>query len=245
MTESRRLGVAVLTFIALGMPFQAFSVAWPTVAEEMNVTLGTYGNLMIPGSVGYGIMTLAGAGLVRRFGVGRLISTCAWAVALVWIGYTQAQDFNHLLFLAFAAGVAGGGLDVGLNSFAALEMSPRGMNMLHAGFGVGAAVGPAIMTISLAGAGGWKPGIVVIASLVAGIAAVLTITRKWWGITERPDEAPTVKSSRRFSVPIVLAMGLFFLYSGVEVGSGNWAFTLLHEGRNVNEAMAGTAVTLF
>lgn len=38
---------------------------------------------------------------------------------------------------------------------------------------------------------------------------------------------------------------MFALYSGVEVGTGQWAYTLLTEGRGVSTAAAGGAVTAF
>jgi fucose permease len=40
-------------------------------------------------------------------------------------------------------------------------------------------------------------------------------------------------------------MALFFLYTGAEVGTGQWAFTLLTEGRGMSTAAAGTWVAVY
>ncbi len=41
------------------------------------------------------------------------------------------------------------------------------------------------------------------------------------------------------------ALAVFALYSGVEVGTGQWAYSLLTEGRGMSTAAAGLAVTAF
>lgn len=43
----------------------------------------------------------------------------------------------------------------------------------------------------------------------------------------------------------MLSVTLFFLYTGVEVGAGQWAFTLLSEGRGLSTAAAGTWVAVY
>jgi fucose permease len=239
MRPGRRLLAVVGTFIALGMPGAAFGVAWPSVAGDFDRSLGDLGVVVAAHTVGYGVVTVWSGRLIAAAGVGRLLAAAGWAAATALVGYLVAGSWALLLLAVFVHGLSGGAFDGVLNAYAALELDGRAMNLMHAGYGVGATVGPWIMAAALVGAG-WRAGMALVAAVVGGVAIMLTVTVRAWALSdESPAESDRPSPGRR--PVVVLALLLFLVYSGVEVSLGQWSFTLLSEGRGVNPVVAGVA----
>jgi fucose permease len=118
------------------------------------------------------------------------------------------------------------------------------MGMLHAGFGVGATLGPLMMTALVASDQSWRVGFVVFGVLQGILVFLYLRTRRAWSVAPAEPEAPRPFDRRRRGV-LWGALAVFALYSGVEVGTGQWAFTLLTEGRGVSAGVAGAGVTAF
>jgi fucose permease len=82
---------------------------------------------------------------------------------------------------------------------------------LHASYGIGAMLGPLLMTAIPAGGESLRPH----ASSV-GLVATVGRPRVWLNIS------------------------LFFVYTGLEVTAGQWAYSLFTEGRGFSPALVGT-----
>lgn len=240
MSPRRRLAVVVFSFIALGMPPAAFGVAWPSVAAELGRRIGDLGTVAGLYALGFFAVTAAAGSIIERVGVGPVLVTAGWVAAVSLIGYTTARAWAALLVAAFLLGTAGGAFDAGVNAFAALELDARALNLLHAGYGVGATIGPWMMTAAVAGTGsGWRLGMAAVAGLAGVVAIILTATRGTWALTPHAVEpSGGVKAARSL---VVAALALFFVYTGVELVAGQYAFTFLSEGRGVSVATAGLA----
>ena len=100
------------------------------------------------------------------------------------------------------------------------------MGWLHAGFGIGSALGPAMITGLLAIEAGWRIGFWVIAGLQAAVVVALAFTLRDWDGPTGPTDArpgPTRPVVRR-------TLLVFMFYVGLEVAAAQWGFTLLVEG---------------
>jgi fucose permease len=156
-----------------------------------------------------------------------------------------------LVALGFAAGLRGGAIDGGLNSYAAAHFSPRAMNWLHACFGIGATLGPAIMTAVLAGGLSWRVGFWIVAGLQLALGLCFALTGGLWsdaaprsaGASE-PARGATLAATLRLPMTW-LGIALFVAYTGAEIATGQWVFSLLTEERGVSTALAGTWVSLY
>lgn len=233
--------VAVATFVVLGMPKAAFGVAWPSVAGDLGRGIGDLGAMVAVFVAGYLAGSLSVGRLVGRLGTGQVLATAAAAATGAVAGYAVAGSWPILLAAAVLLGLSGGLLDAGLNAHVALHRGAKVMGWLHAGFGVGSAMGPLLITAFLAGGGGWRPGFWVIAVLQGGVAAALVITVPVWdGGAGRPVRGRVARSP-----VVVLTLAVFAVYVGLEVAAAQWAYTLLTEGRGLSESAAGLAVTGF
>jgi fucose permease len=238
------VALSVAAFIALGMPKSAFGVAWPSVAGDFGRPVADLGLVIAVYVVGYFLAAAATGRLTRRFTVGSLLVAASSLATVSLLGYATAPGWLWLMVAVIGLGLAGGIIDSAVNAVVALHFGARTMGMLHAGFGLGATLGPLIMTTLVETNASWRIGFGVLA-VAQGLVAVLYVrTRTEWTVSvDLADGSSAARPARRSLLWGALVM--FALYAGVEVGTGQWAYTLLTEGRGMSTIAAGGAVTAF
>lgn len=242
-TRGGVLLVAFAAFVLLGLADGSLGVAWPSMRGAFGRGVSELGALLAIGSAGYLTASTAFGKIHARIGTGAALGTGCTMMALGMLGVAGAPVWPVIAFSAVLLGVGGGLVDTGMNAHAALEFDLRSINLLHACYGVGATLGPVLITISLTAGATWRGGYAAMALAQAGMALAIWRTRSRW--TSRPPEAgdDLVVSVRRRR--ILLMLSLFFVYTGAEVGVGQWAYTLLSEGRGMSTATAGGWVAAY
>lgn len=237
--------MAIGSFVVLAMPRAILGVVWPSLADELQRPLADLGFLISALVGGALIVTLANGELTRRFGAGPLLAGSAILSTLALAAIAATPGWMALAVAVALLGGGGGLIDAGVNARIATGFGTRAMGFLHAGYGVGSALAPLMMTVIFALDISWRTGFIVIALLQAGVALELGRNRGSFGV-------PTVERSKRprhqwhedrFLLAITLVA--FFLYTGIEVGAGEWAFSLLTEARSLAPVVAGWVVAGF
>ena len=232
------------------MPDSVLGVAWPSVRQTFGLPLSQLGALLLSGMIGYLASCFWGGTLVHRLGVGKLLVISSLMIVASSTGYALAPAWWFMVMLGVLSGLGAGAVDAGLNVFAAKHFSPRVMNWMHACYGIGAASGPVMMTTVLATGLSWRWGYGVVAFVMAAMALMFLLTLRLWedngggdDVQAAPPHAPMIDVLRR---PLVwMHTGLFFVYAGVEATAGQWAYTLLTEGRQIDMRLAGAAVSIY
>jgi fucose permease len=243
------LVLCFIAFISLGLPDALLGVAWPTMADEFSTSLDRLGIIMTGGTVGYALSSFMIGAIVNRIGLAGLLIQSASLTVIALLLFMVVPDWYWMPFVALIAGLGGGGIDAGLNAYVDKHYSSRIMQWLHASFGVGVTLGPAIMTLSLAMTGLWRPGYLVVAFLMLLMLSAFIHYRGLW--SNQPDTDETEEQSNASMLATLklpaawLSMLAFFLYTSAEIGLGFWAFTLLTESRGVVLATAGLWVTIY
>lgn len=239
----RVLGIALAAFVMLGLIDGGLGVAWPSLREAFDRGVAELGLLLAFGSAGYLMASSFYGRLHGRWGTGTLLGTGSTLLFVGVCGYAFAPVWGVVALAAFLLGLGGGLVDTGMNAHAALTFDVGSINLLHAGYGVGATLGPLVITLSLVATASWRWGYAGMAVLQLVTAAAVWARRDHWAGSEptQPGDAPQPKAR----APLILSVTLFFLYTGVEVGTGQWAFTLLSEGRGLSTAAAGTWVAIY
>lgn len=242
-TPLRALAVALGAFVMLGLVDGALGVAWPSLRTTFGRGLADLGVLLAFLSVGYLVASLGYGTLHARLGTGVLLGSGSVILAAGVAGIAFAPQWGVVATAAVLIGLGGGLVDTGMNAHAALAFDVGSINLLHASYGVGATLGPAVITISLVRDGLWRGGYAALAVLaVVSSLAIWTRRSRWTGA--KPDQSGDSASVGGRLARFLLLM-LFFLYTGLEVATGQWAFTLLSEGRGVGTAAAGTWVAVY
>ena len=162
-------------------------------------------------------------------------------LALGLSGVALAPTFAVVIVAAGTMGAGGGLVDTGMNAHAALAFDIRSINLLHACYGVGATLGPIFLTVSLTATRSWTAGYLAMAGLqVVTLVAIWSRRQRWAADPAEPGGRGVSSRLRSW-----LLLALFFLYTGVEVGTGQWSFTLLTESRGYSTAAAGAWVAVY
>jgi len=262
-TSGVLLFIAYLGFISLGLPDAAHGINWPFVRIEFGVPIGWLGLVILSSGIGYLISSFSVGYLLSRLGVGRLLILSSFLVSLGLLGFYSSSSFIVFVLFAVLIGMGSGAIDAGLNAYAAEHFSTRHMNWLHAAFGVGATTGPIIITTVLVNfSQNWRLGYAVLAVILFTITVVFIFSRNLWesdkhlpqNVENTTDETSNLSTDLPRKVTQIQALkhkviqyqiAFFFLYTGVEFGIGQWAFTVMTESRGISLASAGTWVAIY
>jgi len=239
------LSLAYLSFVSLGLPDGLNGVAWPSIRAYFNLPLSALGSLLVMFTAGYLVSSFWSGRMMALMSLGSLLALSCLAEAVSLIGYAISPAWWVMLALGAIAGLGAGGIDAGLNTFAATEFSPRHVNWLHACYGVGAATGPIIMTRILAANHPWQRGYAIVGGGQLLLAACFGLTRRSWPPptdSARLDTRSATRASNSSTLRLPstwLSIAVFFLYTGIEAAAGVWAYTLFTESRGVAIITAG------
>lgn len=244
--------IAYITFIVVGASSGLLNIAWTYMKETFNVSLDSLGTLLTAGTVGgVGAALLSGT-LIGRFSIGRFLLTGAIIATIGLVGYAVAPSWILLLLIVIFATFGKGSLDAGFNNFVSANYGPSEMNWLHACWGLGLTIAPGIVTFIVVTQGQvWQVSYLVMASLMGILALVIGLLLPNWKLVDKeamPGEKtkPAASLNETIRRPIVLmSLLLFFIYGGVEIGTGQLANTLLVESRNISQETSSTWISTY
>jgi fucose permease len=237
------LSVALGAFVMLGLVDASLGVAWPSLQTFFGRPLSDLGILLVFSSIGYLTASIGYGKLHARLGTAVLLAVGAGFLAGGVAGIALATRWPVVVMSVATIGLGGGLVDTGVNAHAALAFDVGRINLLHACYGMGATLGPGVITMSLLVSNVWRGGYAALAMMQ--VVSVLAIW-KWrthWAGTAPKTGVETNAGGQSLAQGLLLM--LFFLYTGLEVATGQWAFTLLSEGRGMRTAAAGAWVAVY
>ncbi len=239
------LALAYLAFIGLGLPDPLPGTLWPEVAPAYGLPNAALGLVLGGLAAGYIVAGLLAGWLIARLGVGGVLAGSLAATALGVCGQALAPPWPVFVALSLLVGLGGGAVDAALNAFAAARFAPRHLNWMHGCWGIGATLGPALATGLLAAGAGWQAGYAAVGGLLIALTLACLATRQRWdAAAPTPPEAPVSPLSALRDQRVRLQIAVFFVYTGVEAGAGQWAATIL-AARGAGPAEAAAAATVF
>lgn len=239
--------LAYVAFISLGLPDGLLGVAWPSMRGDFGLPLDALGGLLFSTMLGYLVSSFFSGRILARLGVGRLLAVSCAATGATLIGYTLVPAWGLVVALGVIGGLGAGAIDAGINTYIAANHGESLMQWLHASFGVGITLGPLIMTGALNLFHAWRVGYAVVGTAQLALAAAFALTAARWKVQPKPD-ADTETHLMDYKTPLRetlrergawLSIFLFFVYTGIELTLGHWAYTLLTELRGIAPNLAG------
>lgn len=237
---------AIAAFVMFGLPDGMIGVAWPSIRAGLGLPLDRLGVLMIASTAGFLLTSAANGLLVRRLATGALVLaagvTALTGSFMIMAGGALAMLAAGVLVLGACAGV----IDPSLSTLASMRGRHRLMNLLHGGYGVGAALGPGLVTAAI-GLGSWR---LAYASLAVCQGSVTC----WWAIAAGradgvrplpPAGAPAKAPAAARRSALTLGLLAFFFASGLEISAGAWAATYLRGHLGLPAAAAGLGVLCY
>jgi fucose permease len=251
--------------VVLGLPDGMLGPAWPAMRSTFGAPIADLGLILLVTTVGSVAVTAVVGRLIRRLGVPALLSAAGLCAALGAAAFALAPGLWLVLAIAVLVGVAAGMMDGGLNTAVGLAGRPRLLNLLHAAYGVGTTIGPLLVTAAIV-TGSWRPAYAALAVFNVIMAALWLRQRRRdhrraatapspsHPSTDTPNgpfspndpASPSTHPSegwsrRRSSAAVIVGMLIFFVYTGVEVGAGQWEASYCRGHLGLSASAAGIA----
>lgn len=251
--------IVYLGFISLGIPDNILGIAWEPMHHEFGQPLAYAGFVTILLTVCSAVSAFLSGAILRRFGTGKLLMFCGFLTSAGLLGYALAPYFGVFLVFSLLLGFGQGAVDTGMNYYVAEHYSSRHMSWLHCCWGIGATLGPWLITTILVHPGvSWRWGYFLLFGIQLALALLFLSTLRLW---QTPDSLPDATSKgssmplttssiadkshvcyswRFFSCPV-----MFMLYCGAEASMGLWGFQFLTRCHNFSLEAAGFSVALY
>lgn len=230
------LVIIYLSFVSLGLPNSLLGSAWPVMQGEFGAAVGAAGyiSMLIFGATV--ISTLLSSRVIARFGPGRTVIACIFLLVLGLFGFSFATRLWMLWLCAIPIGLGSGCVDTALNNFVALHYEPRHMSWLHCFWGIGATLGPVILSFQLRRGGGWRAGYRTVAALLLALFLLLVCTARLWrradGRGETGAQTGPLTSRQVLALPhMKLVLVSFLLAAAIEMTTGLWCGSYLTGAR--------------
>lgn len=241
--------LAFLTFVGLGLSAGLLGVAWPYMQEEFNLALDTVTVLLLVQTIAYTLASFIIGRIMARLGSGVTLVGGTLILALCMFAIASSSTWLLVVLFGLIGGFGSGIMDAGLNMYVTTYHTARDMNWLHASFGIGITFGPLLMTFCALNLT-WQIGYAVTGGVLLIILLLLIVTRHLWRNEgfQSEENTPVRRASFRESLrlPVLwFSMIIFLAYVGVELGIGQWAYTLLTQSRNIAPDDAGTWVSIY
>jgi fucose permease len=238
------------SFVILGLPDGLLGTAWPSMRASFGAPVGDLGLILLITTIGSVLVTAFVGPLIRRLGVPALLAVAGVLAAIGYAGFAAAPGLWLVLSVAVLLGVSAGMMDGGLNTAVALTGRPRLLNLLHGAYGVGTAIGPLVVTAAIL-TGSWRPAYLLQVTLDLGMAGLWLRQRRRDQLraAQAPPPEPVAPSPqpsdgwsrRRYAGVVIAGMSVFFVYTGLEVGAGQWEASFCRGHLHLSAGATGLA----
>jgi fucose permease len=240
-----------ISYITLGLPDSAWGTVWPFMRESLGMPIASAGIFTMVVTACSALSSALMPKISKKVGPGLILAVCSLMTGLGILGVYFAKSFYVIVAIGVLLGVAGGGVDVSVNDFVADHYSSGVMNVTHAMWGVGAFVGPLIVTETMNDSCSWRTGFLVLAIVQLAFALVLFSSLPLWKkklpplVNHDVDYVPTAQSKKKAILALVVVAVLYFVYTGIEQIIGAWLNTLLIEKRMFTATLGGACVSCY
>jgi len=244
--------IIYLSFISLGLPDGLLGSAWPAMYKDLSVPLHYAGIISMIIAGGAVVSTLFSGKIINRTGTGKITFISVLMTSVALIGFSLSRDFGLLCLWAIPLGLGAGTVDSALNNYVALHYKAKHMNWLHCFWGVGASIGPLIMSGYLANGNTWSHGYRTVGIIQACLVVILLIALPLWSHNAAQKHHELTKTNKSesyktlFGIPGVKQMMIvFFCYCTIESVTGLWGSSYLVTRRNISPENAARWIALF
>jgi len=252
MISTILLIIIYLSFISLGLPDSLLGSAWPSMYGGLNVPLHYAGYVSMIIAGGTVISSIFSARIIRRFGTGIVTAFSVFMTAVALLGFSFSGAFALLCLWAVPLGLGAGSVDAALNNYVALHYKAKHMSWLHCFWGVGASMGPIIMSFFLINRNSWNLGYRSIGLIQCCLVFFLFITISLWGKNksqtsiEKGESFKEIKFKELFhTIGVKQILVAFFCYCSLETTTGLWGSSFLVMEKNISPEIAAQWISLY
>ena len=241
--------VIYLSFISLGLPDALLGSAWTTISTDFKTNISNMGIATMIISCCSVISSLYSDKIANRFKTGNIVMISVVLTSIALIGIYTSQSFMMICLYSIPLGFGSGAVDSILNNFVAIHYKSREMNFIHCFWGVGATLGPFIMSMCLLKSN-WRMGYLIIAIIQIVIIAILYSCRNLFNrLDDKIQKIDEIENTNDTKIQkkqlLTLTLVSFFCYCAIEATTGAWASTYLVNKLNIKVEIAAKWVSIY
>lgn len=220
--------VIYMAFIGLGLPDSLLGSAWPGMSKDLSAPISYAGIISMIIAIGTVVSSLQCDRLLRKIGAAKITIISIIIMVAALFGFSISNSYFLLFLWAVPYGLGAGSIDAALNNYVAINYSSKHMNWLHCMWGVGASLGPYIISYALRTNGGWKFGYRYVGVLQIIIVIFVFLSLPAWKKNESVDKSDESMENLTF-IDILKIKGVkelmivMFCYCALEQTIGLWA----------------------
>lgn len=245
------LVIIYISFISLGLPDSLLGSAWPIMHTILNVPVEYAGFLSFATCICTVISSLSAMWLNKKFGTGKTIAFSTLMTSFALFGYSFSSSFILLIPISIVLGLGAGAIDSAINNYVALKYKANHMAFLHAFWGLGATLGPLILSIGLS-KNNYQLGYRIIASIQLSLSIIQFLFIKKFDKEEKKKtiiidgkEVNNIIEGISRDWTKYLAMLAFFFYCSIETSMFVWISTYSVNFLKFNIADGARIASLF
>ena len=222
---------------------------------EIGSPVGHAGFISMVISGGTIVSSLLSHRMIHRFGTGKVTVVSVAMTAIALLGFSLSPSLLWLMACAVPLGLGAGAVDSGLNEFVAEHYEAKHMNWLHSFWGVGAMLGPVLVSALIQWGRSWRSGYSSISIVQFALVVLLLFSLPMWKKYEasaaaHEDGRHSSRAEQGLLAPLRVkgapfAMLAFFLYTSIEATVMLWGASYLVEMKDVSPESAAGWISLF
>jgi len=163
--------LACVAYLSVALPGSTLGLLWPSMRLSFGQPVGALGILLVPG-IAASVISSAITGRIR-VPAGPLVAASTLMIALALGVEVIAPSMWVMIAGTVLFGIGFGALDTALNAHASRHFGARDINWMHAGYGLGATLGPLLVTALLSAGRSWRQTYGVMALVLAVLTAAV------------------------------------------------------------------------
>ena len=220
----------------------------PQISHTSHLPIERAGLIVSASAAGYFISVLIAGEINQSLSAQKILVGAMVLYTAGFAGLTAASGLAGLLFAGIVIGLANGGIDIGANAVIVELNRDRlasALNYLHVLFGLGALLGPLIVSAAFASRVPywWVFGGGALACAAIGFRLGVTPAHE---VRIAPAPSEDHGFIAMLSHPLIWVIsGVMFLYVGAEIGIGAWLFLYLRMAGALGPLLASSGVSLY
>lgn len=239
-----------LAFISLGLPDSLLGSAWPVSHRYFGVELSSAAFVSLVSSGSTILSSLVSGRILQRFKTIEILIVSITLTIIGLMGTALAPNFYVVLLFAIPFGLGAGNIDASLNHFVALHFESKHMSWLHSFWGIGASIGPFMMSLFLAVGTFWQGPYFIVSIVQLSLLILMILSRKIW--VQFESKVSQDQSQNRISnrlamkqVGVKFAMLSFISYVAMEGSAALWVASYLVKILSIHVDQAAATVAIF